>query len=252
MSDIASLAVDKPWLMLGDCVERMHEIPDGFVDLVVADPPYTMTKKGKSVRPNYMPVSMGNSFFPGILPEKSEWLSECFRVMNPEGAHLYVFCNTNDIQAYLNAAALAGFKLHNIISMIKDTKMPNRWYLKFTELILFFRKGKAKPINDMTSRDWAKVSMPTQANGKVHVTQKPLCLVQKFVTNSSHAGDCVLDPFLGSGTTGVACINTGRRFIGVELHEPFFDIARGRIETAIASIIQPAQHGGLFDAQAAD
>ena len=108
--------------------------------------------------------------------------------------------------------------------------MPCRWYLKNCELVLFFRKGKAKPINDMTSRDWVKVNMPTKKNGKLHITQKPLDFIQKLVTNSSNEGDTVLDCFMGSGTTGVACINTNRNFIGIELDEKYFNIAKERIE----------------------
>ena len=113
--------------------------------------------------------------------------------------------------------------------MIKDTGMPNRWYLKNCELILFFRKGKAKPINDMTSRDWVMVTMPKQKDGKLHITQKPLGLITKLVTNSSEIGEIVLDPFMGSGTTGVACMNTNRNFIGFELDKNSFENAKIRL-----------------------
>lgn len=117
--------------------------------------------------------------------------------------------------------------------MKKDTGMPNRWYLKNTELILFFRKGQAKPINDLTSRDWFEVKMPTKKNCKTHITQKPFDLIRKLVTNSSNENDIVLDPFMGSGTTGVACIHTNRNFIGIEIDEKYFDIAKKRIEEAM-------------------
>lgn len=247
-----SLAVDKPWLMLGNCLERMKEIPDGSVDLIVTDPPYTMTKRGRSCRPNWMPSSMGSNVFSGKIPTPSDWIEQCYRVLKPNGAHLYTFCNTNDIRTYLNSAENTGFRLHNIISMIKDTGMPSRWYLKQTELILFFRKGRAKPINDMTCRDWVKVTMPKKSTGKLHITQKPIGLISSIVTNSSDAGGIVLDPFMGSGTTGVACVNAERRFIGIEQHEPYFDIGRKRIAETIASTAQPAPLGGLFDAQAAE
>jgi site-specific DNA-methyltransferase (adenine-specific) len=217
-------------LINDDCLEAMKRIPDGSVDLVVADPPYRMTKRGKSCRPNYMPNNMGDNVFDGSVPSSEQWMRECYRVLK-NGTHFYTFCNTNDLGQYLIDADKAGFKLHNVITMIKDTKMPNRWYLKYCELILFFRKGKAKPINDMTSKDYAKVEMPTKKNGKLHITQKPLGLITKLITNSSEINQLVLDPFMGSGTTGIACVNTNRSFIGIEKDTQYFRIAKDRIES---------------------
>ena len=216
-------------LRQGDCLELMKDIPDKSIDMILVDPPYKMTKRGKSCRPNWMPNNMGENVFNGEIPDVKDWMSECYRILK-EGTHFYTFCNTNDILEYLQTAKECGFKLHNIITMIKDTGMPCRWYLKNCELVLFFRKGKAKPINDMTSRDWVKVNMPTKKNGKLHITQKPLDFIQKLVTNSSNEGDTVLDCFMGSGTTGIACINTNRNFIGMELDENYFNIAKERIE----------------------
>ena len=216
-------------LRRGDCLELMKDMPDNSIDMILVDPPYKMTKRGKSCRPNWMPNNMGENVFNGEIPNVKDWMSECYRILK-EGTHFYTFCNTNDILEYLQTAKECGFKLHNIITMIKDTGMPCRWYLKNCELVLFFRKGKAKPINDMTSRDWVKVNMPTKKNGKLHITQKPLDFIQKLVTNSSNEGDTVLDCFMGSGTTGVACINTNRNFIGIELDENYFNIAKERIE----------------------
>lgn len=204
-------------------------IEDESIDLVIADPPYTMTKRGKSCRPNWMPHNMGENVFSGKIPIAEDWMKECYRVLKSK-THFYVFCNTNDIQSYLNSATKAGFKLHNIITMIKDTGMPNRWYLKNCELVLFFRKGKAKPINDMTSRDWANVKMPTQKNGKVHITQKPLGFIEKLITNSTKVGELVLDPFFGSGTTALGCKNTKRKFVGSDTDEKCLEIANKRLQ----------------------
>lgn len=171
---------------------------------------------------------MGENVFTGTIPNPKEWMGECYRVLK-DGTHFYTFCNTNDILKYLTVANEVGFKLHNIITMIKDTGMPNRWYLKNCELILFFRKGKAKPINDMSSRDWVHVTMPKQKTGKFHITQKPTELITMLITNSSQKGEVVLDPFMGSGTTGVACKNTERNFIGIEIEPKYFEIATSRI-----------------------
>ena len=218
-------------LLQGDCLELMKDIPDGSIDLIVTDPPYTMTKRGKSCRPNWMPNNMGDNVFDGALPDPDVWMRECFRILK-DGTHFYTFCNTNDLQKFLNTAADSGFKLHNVLTMVKNTKMTNRWYMKNCELILFFRKGKAKPIKNMCCRDWFFVDMPTKKTGKLHITEKPLETIEMFVTNSSDAGAIVLDPFMGSGTTGVACVKTGRRFIGMELDPGYFDIAYNRITEA--------------------
>lgn len=206
----------------------MKNIEDKSIDLVVVDPPYTMTKRGKSCRPNWMPNGMGENVFEGKIPNTKDWMEEVFRVMK-DGTHFYTFCNTNDITTYLQTAKEVGFKLHNIISMIKDTGMPNRWYYKQTELVLFFRKGKAKPINDYTSRDNIKVVMPKKSTGKLHITQKPYDFIEKLITNSSKEGEVVLDPFMGSGTVAIACLNNKRNYIGFELDSFNYKIANDRI-----------------------
>jgi len=222
-----------PDLWNGNAVEILKTIQSETIDLIVTDPPYKMTKRGKSCRPNYMENGMGENLFKGELPNTKEWMQLCYDKLKKD-AHFYVFTNTNSLPEFLNVADECGFKLHNVISMIKDTKMPNRWYLKYTELVLFFRKGKAFPINDMTSRDYEFIETPTLKNGKVHISQKPLDFIEKLVTNSSKENQIVLDPFMGSGTTGVACLNTNRKFIGIEIDENYFDIAQNRImETKI-------------------
>ena len=216
------------WLMKGDCLERMKEIESGSVKLIVTDPPYKMTKRGKSCRPNWMPDNMGENVFDGKVPPFKDWLSMCYDKMQKD-SQLYIFSNTVSLQEILNSATEVGFKLHNILTMIKDTGMPNRWYLKQTELVIFLRKGAAYPINDMTSRDWFTVVMPKNKSGKLHITQKPIEPIEMFIKNSSNVGDVVLDLFLGSGTTGVACVNTNRKFIGIERDDNYFDIAAKRI-----------------------
>jgi len=214
------------WLMYGDCLERMNEIPDGSIDLAVIDPPYKMTNNGKSCRPNFAKVVKNNNLFG--TKHNDSWIDVLYRLMATD-SHCYIFTNVQSIEIYLSKMKEAGFKLHNIISMIKDTKMPNRWYLKYTEFILFFRKGKAFPINDMTSRDYIYAKMPTKRNGRVHETQKPLDVVAKLIENSSIENATVLDIFMGSGTTGVACKNLNRKFIGIEMDDHYFEVGKNRI-----------------------
>lgn len=234
-------AFKKSKMIQGDSLEKLDLILNGSVDLIVTDPPYKMTKQGKSCRPNYMKSGMGDNLFDGKLPNTKKWMDLCFAKLK-ENAHFYVFTNINSLHEYLNVAKESGFKLHNIISMIKDTKMPNRWYLKYTEFVLFFRKGKAFPINDMTSRDYEFVETPTLKNGKIHISQKPLIFIQKLVTNSSKEGDLVLDLFSGSGTLGEACLNTNRDFILIENDPIEFEKSRMRLEKVFKKYGISSQH----------
>lgn len=211
---------------LGDCLELMKDIPDGNVDMVVTDPPYKMTKTGNSCRPKYMP---NGEILNGNVPNINIWMKQVYRVLKDD-SHFYTFVNINDLQDYLNIASEIGFKLHNILHMIKDTKMPNRWYLKYTEIILFFRKGKAFSINDLTSRDYMNVEMPTLRNGKNHPTEKPINLFEKIIYNSSNENQIVLDPFAGSGTTAIAAENLNRRWICIEKEEEYYNKALERIK----------------------
>lgn len=215
-------------LIQGDSLIKLSEIPDHSIDLIVTDPPYEMTKRGKSCRPNWMPDNMGANVFAGELPDFHTWLELSYQKLAPD-SHIYIFTNTVSLQKILNAATSVGFKLHNVLVMIKDSGMPNRWYLKQTELVLFLRKGKAKPINDMTSRDWFHAVMPKARTGKLHITQKPIEPLEQFILNSSQPGDRVLDLFMGSGSTGVACLNTGRYFVGIEKDPGYFEIAKNRL-----------------------
>ena len=215
-------------LYQGDCLEVMKNIPDKSIDLVLTDPPYRMTKRGKSCRPNWMPDNMGSNVFDGDIPDFKEWLKLCYDKLNNK-THLYIFTNTVSLQDILNSATNVGFKLHNVLTMIKDTGMPNRWYYKQTELVLFLRKGEAKPINDYTSRDWFNATMPKAKDGKLHITQKPLDVIEKLLTNSSFESQTILDPFMGSGTTAKMAILNKRNWIGSEISQEYCEIAEKRI-----------------------
>ena len=219
-------------LFCGDSLEIMKQIENESIDLIVTDPPYKMTKRGKSCRPNWMHNNMKENLFDGDLPNFKQWLSLCYLLLKKD-AHIYIFTNTVSLQEILNSATDSKFKLHNLITMIKDTNMPNRWYLKQTELILFFRKGKAFPINDMTSRDWFHASMPTLKNNKIHITQKPVEPLKKLITNSSKEYDIVLDLFSGSCSSAIACIETNRSFIGIEKDVENFNKAVIRVKDYI-------------------
>ena len=222
-------------LIHGDCLEKMKDIPDGSVNLILTDPPYRMTPQGNSCRPNYMRSGMGENIFAGKLPDYDIFFKMSFMKLVSD-AHFYCFTNVNTIQELINSGTRAGFKLSNILHMIKDTKMPNRWYLKYTEMILFFVKGKSFPISNMSSRDYEFVKMPTMKTGKLHISEKPSSYLEKLINNSSKKGDVIFDPFMGSGSTGIACINTKRKFIGIEKDDKYFEIAKNRINNHLTTV----------------
>lgn len=91
------------------------------------------------------------------------------------------------------------------------------------------RKGKAKDINRMTTKNILDIPN-IKAGTKVHPTEKPVDLMKILIENSSDEGDIVCDMFMGSGSTGVACLETNRKFIGCEIDSDFYNIAEGRIK----------------------
>ena len=94
------------------------------------------------------------------------------------------------------------------------------------EYIIFARRGKAKKINNCGDRSVFNIK---NTRDKKHPSEKPIELMEKLILNSSNKGDIVLDPFLGAGSTAIACKNTGRQYIGIELDDKYFDIATERI-----------------------
>ena len=121
-------------------------------------------------------------------------------------------------------------KMKTLLVGKKNNKTPSRWYMKNQEYILFMRKGKAKPVKD------GGVGHILEFNNilgnKLHPCEKPVDLLELLIKNSSNENDVVLDCFMGSGSAGVACLNTNRKFIGIELDEKYFEIAKNRIEEA--------------------
>lgn len=121
----------------------------------------------------------------------------------------------------------SGFKLHNILVWEKNTMNTNRWYMKNCEFTLFLYKGKAKTINNPSSKQVHKFN--NIIGNKNHPTEKPVELMELYISNSSNENGIILDPFMGAGSTGVACKNLHRDFIGIEIDEKYFKIAEERI-----------------------
>lgn len=228
-------------LYQGDCLEVMKNIEDGTVDLIVTDPPYplnhtsgssTSSAKQEKWQGNLKAGDKTSNIINKIRFE--EWVPEIYRVLKPN-AHCYIFVNDKNVQEILNVCMKNGFKLHNILVWKKNNCTPNRWYMKNCEFIIFLHKGKSFPINNLESSQFLEYKNIGGKN-KLHPTQKPTELLEELILNSSIEGDIVFDPFMGSGSTGVACLNINRNFIGIELDEGYFNIAQNRIEESANKI----------------
>ena len=220
-------------LYKGDCLELMQQIRSETIDLIVTDPPYKIITGGdsngkNSIRPKG--ILSGNRELMKFIPKFSEWLPECYRVLK-NGTHAYFMVNSTNLTEMLVEVEKTGFKIHNILIWKKNNCTPSQFYMKNCEYIIFCRKGKAKYINNMGGSKTVHDINNIKGN-KVHPTEKPAELMSIYVENSSNVKDLVLDPFMGSGSTGVACVNTFRDFIGIEMDENYFNIASKRIEEA--------------------
>lgn len=220
-------------LIHGDCLVEMQRIPDKSIDLVVTDPPYKIVQGGctnKAVRfkgASSAEIQKGTLFNHNDI-EFIDWLPSVYRVLK-DGSHCYIMCNDRNLRDLLNACEKVGFKLLNILVWGKSKHSPNRYYMKNCEFIVFLRKGFAKNINDMGTK---QLLMVDNVDSKLHPSEKPVRLMQILVENSSNEQELVLDPFMGSCSVGYACMETNRNFIGIELDDNYFKIAQERVKQA--------------------
>jgi len=159
--------------------------------------------------------------------EPEEYMPEIYRLLK-DGTQCYIFTNFINLENMMRTARETGFKLHNLLIWQKNNATPSRWYMKNAEYVLFMRKGKAKAINEPGSKT---IQCANNIIGrKQHPTEKPTELLEKYIRNSSKPGDIVMDPFMGAGSTCIASRNTGRRYIGLEIDEQYFEIAEKRLK----------------------
>lgn len=223
-------------LLHGDCLDLMKEIDDESIDMILTDPPY-----GMEFRSNHRKIrhdSIKNDSNVDWLPYFAQ---ECFRVAKNNTAH-YVFCSFHKIDLFKQAFD-KHFVVKNVLVWEKNNTSMGDLEHDFAtklEFILFIQKGKRK-ING--ARDPNIFKYPKTKN-ELHPTEKPVGLCEYMLSKFSDPGDLVIDPFMGSGTTGVACVNLKREFIGIELDEKHFKTAEKRINTAATSLKQVGLFGG--------
>ena len=214
--------MNKIKLINGDCLNTLKNIPNESIDLIVTDPPYLTTSRGNSGNSGGMlqkDINKKGKVFTYNNINCKEYAPECYRLLK-DGSHCYVMTNHINLIDMLNTFTDVGF--HFIKSLIwnKGNKIMGQYYMSQYEYILFIRKGKGKKINNCGTSDILSISnkKTKDKDGKnIHDTEKPVELMEVLVNNSSQENELVLDPFMGVGSTGLACIKNNRNFIGVEI-----------------------------------
>ena len=232
---------DNIWLMKGDCLERMKEIPDGSVDLILTDPPYGTTA----------------CKWDSIIPLEPMW-EQLKRIIKPNGA-IVLFCSqpftsvliASNLKMYRhqwvwNKNNSAGFATAKIrpFAICEDILVFGVNKVNYYPIVT---KGKLRKKGGYASSENYGIT-PTQTTndeyypknllafsnasqvGKLHPTQKPVALMEYLIKTYTNENETVLDFTMGSGTTGVACVNTNRKFIGIERDDKYFDISVKRIK----------------------
>lgn len=228
------LIVSKYELHLGDCLEVMKSIPAGSVDMVLTDPPYGMNLTPQRETGKFHGVKIKND---NNLNWVDRFFEECYRVTKKNTGHFF-FCSHHCIADFIIAAKNSGFEVKNILTWDKKNFGIGGNWRPVTEFIILCTKGRFVTKSNGLSNilRFSKVHH-TKA---VHPTQKPIDLLCHLIEEPDYNPVSILDPFMGSGSTGVACMNTGRRFIGIELDAGYFQIAQSRIMEAAAKTEQPA------------
>lgn len=217
-------------LINGDCLIEMQKlIDDGVkVDMILTDPPYLMNYYRHTNNSNIKPILNDTNFelIQDIMPLLYELLNE--------GGAVYMFCNANHTD-YFKQQVENQFKFKNILIWVKngmgmgDLKTT---YGKRTEFIIYASKGRHE-LNGRRDTDVLEYKR-VPVTKSVHQNQKPVDLLTFLIKKSSKTDDTILDCFMGSGSTGVACLQTDRNFIGIELDEKYYNIAKQRINEAKA------------------
>ena len=219
----------------GDSRLLLKDLDDESVDLIVTDPPYKTTARGNAGNSGGMmqkKINMQGKVFEHNDIKPQEYIPEFYRVLK-DGSHCYIMTNHVNLQEILNVASQNGLKFIKSLIWDKGNKIMGQYYMSQFEYILFFRKGKGIKINNCGTSDI--LSVPNKKTkdidgNNIHDTEKPVGLMKILIENSSNENDIVLDPFMGVGSTGIACMNLNRNFIGFELDSKYFNIAKERLE----------------------
>ena len=244
----------------GDCIEVLRSLPDASVDMVFADPPYNLQLGGDLLRPDNSRVDAVDddwdkfASFAEYDAFTRAWLTECRRVLKPEGS-IWVIGSYHNVFRLGSAIQDLGFWVLNDIVWRKSNPMPNFKGTRFTnahETLIWaarsreqkrytFNYDALKAFNEDTQMrsDWTlalctgEERLKDPDGKKAHPTQKPEALLHRVLLAATRPGDVVLDPFFGTGTTGAAAKRLGRHFVGIERDEGYAKLAEKRIKAVV-------------------
>ena len=228
-------------MVQGDCIELLRDIQDESVDLVLTDPPYEISRDtnfrsgeatGKDT--DRFRVSMDFGYWDKDFVDIEKVINECYRILKKGGTMIcfYDLWKITHLKEYFEKAK---FKQIRFIEWLKTNPVPINSKLNYLtnsrEIAVCGVKGGNPTFH--SEYDNGIYHFPIcHGKHRIHPTQKPLGLIEAILKKHSNEGDLVVDCFMGSGVTGVACLNTGRRFIGMEIDGTCFDNAKNWIEKA--------------------
>ncbi len=227
-----------------DALEGLRKLPDRSIDLVVTDPPYNIASTGKTTIRAGKIISTMEAFGEWDRFDPFDYdlfiqevISQCFRVL-VNGGSLYMFTSRENNGYFIRKAVARGFTYRNQLVMVKKNPIPSwaksNWRSAF-ETCLYVTKGKARTFNFLSQHQC--VNVYCYAIGRkvtTHPTEKPYPFIHRIVEVSSNAGELVLDPFMGSGTTADACVALGRRYLGFETKLEYIRMAETRLRRRAA------------------
>ena len=226
-----------------DCLEGLKAVPDNSVDVVITDPPYflSMGHGGSTTNMKNSDALTSNRTFGDLTictPFYKQLFQEYRRVLKEDGT-FYFFTDWKGY-AYYFPLINAELPVRNMI--VWDKKSGPGSFYSFAHELVIFGTYKSKMKSGVGTRIWRMAAFSSGAkstNGeKVHPTQKPVEIIVKMIEDSTEPGAVVLDTFMGSGTTAVACLRTGRNFIGFEQDEKYHAIAQGRIAAEVDRLLE--------------
>jgi len=243
-------------LYKGDCTVLLKDFPDDSVDLIFADPPYTLSNGGFTCQSGRRaPVHKGewdiSSGIDNDFRFHLDWIGECRRILRESGS-IWISGTYHSIYSCGFALQKLGFHLLNDVCWFKPNAPPNlsvRYFTASHETLIWARKNKDSrhtfnyrvlkngtwPEDELKKPDrqmrtvWS-IPSPRHAEKRFgsHPTQKPCALLRRIILACSHEQDLVLDPFTGSSTTGLAAFATGRKFIGIDREARYLDLSIAR------------------------
>lgn len=235
-------------LFNNDCMEIMETMESNSIDSIITDPPYGVNYKNDFYDDNY----------DYIVPKLSFWYEEWYRILK-DGCYLFLFVGVKTIHHWIQEGINAGFTYKNIIATsayCNGSVMCRNNFSFLFQPILVFSKGKGKPFNEVdfipTSESWLKdkrnknpkpftyqypnfirtdwaFATEKRASKNLHPNEKNVKLLKFLVEISTKEKEVVLDCFMGCGSTGLACLNANRNFIGIEINKNYFNICKERL-----------------------